>query len=72
MKRMIGIITTAATTIFLTAIIAAGGVYAQQSRQDAAMATHALTGQQYARDAKIDINAARGIAQKDFFWRHPF
>jgi uncharacterized membrane protein YkoI len=67
MKKMMVIITAAATTIFLTAIIAAGGVYAQQPRQGAAMATHALTGQQYAGDAKIDINAARGIAQKVFF-----
>lgn len=66
MKKMKGIITNTATGIFLTAVIAVGGVSAQQSRQDAATIVHAFTGQQYVKDAKIDINAARDIAQKIF------
>lgn len=52
--------------IALTALMTVGGVSAQQSGQGAMAAKHAFTGQQYSKDAKIDIDTARRIALKNF------
>jgi uncharacterized membrane protein YkoI len=60
MNKMLTVI----ISIFLTALIAAVGVSAQQSKQGKATAAHDPNGRQYAKDAKISLDAARRIAQK--------
>jgi uncharacterized membrane protein YkoI len=50
--------------IVLAALIAVGGVSAQQTKQGTAMAAHDLNGRQYAKEAKISLDDARRIAQK--------
>ncbi|MDA8423779.1 MAG: PepSY domain-containing protein [Nitrospiraceae bacterium] len=60
MKKMMTVI----IGIVLTALIAVGGVSAQQSKQGTAPVAHDFNGRQYAKDAKISLDHARRIAQK--------
>ncbi|MGB9711781.1 MAG: PepSY domain-containing protein [Dissulfurimicrobium sp.] len=64
MKRIITIVTIG---VALTAVIAIDGVYTSEANQGAATtAARTFNGWQYAGSAKIDLNAARRIAQKAF------
>ncbi len=60
MKKMM----TVTSGIVLTALIAVGGVSAQQTKQGTTTAAHDFNGQQYTKDAKISLDYARRIVQK--------
>ncbi|MDA8161675.1 MAG: PepSY domain-containing protein [Desulfobacteraceae bacterium] len=62
MKKLVTIV----SFIAIAALMNAGEVLAQQTKQDKIAARHSFTGQQYSKEAKIDIDTARRAALGEF------